>query len=95
MPSIAHFIAALSGCKKDGKKEEDKINFPITLFAEKATVVSDTKVYVKGGLLNDPEKNQELMWTYSRHFKLEQELQNAGEAFMLRSSHVSSKRRPY
>lgn len=75
-------IIALSGCKKDGKKDEDTINFPITLFAEKATVVSDTKVYVKGGLLDDPKKTQELMWIYSRHFKLEQELQNAGEAFM-------------
>ncbi|WP_285055360.1 hypothetical protein [Pedobacter ginsengisoli] len=76
------FIVALSGCKKDGKKDENTTNFPITLYAEKATVVSDTKVYVKGGLLNDPKKNQELMWTYSRHFKLEQELQNAGETFM-------------
>ncbi len=71
-------ITALYGCKKD----EPEVNFPITLYAEQAMVVSDTKVYVKGGLLNDPKKTQELMWIYSRNFRLEQETQNANEPFL-------------
>lgn len=73
-------ITILFGCKKD--VQVDETTFPITFYAEQATVVSDTKVYVKGGLLNDPQKTKELMWIYSRHFKLEQELQNAGERFL-------------
>ena len=69
---------ALCGCKKN----ENKINFPIPFYAEQTTVVSDTKVYVKGGLLTDLKKTQELIWTYGRNFKLEQETKIATEPFL-------------
>lgn len=75
-------ILPFSGCKKDIDKDKDNINFPIALYAEQPTVVSDTKVYVKGGLLNDPKKTQELIGIYSRNFKLEQETQNTSEPFL-------------
>ena len=52
------------------------------MYAEKAEVVSDTKVYVKGGVLSDPQKTQELISIYSRHFSQENKLDNAGEQYV-------------
>ncbi len=74
------FLTATLGCKKASKEED--INFPITMYSEKAEVVSDTKVYVKNGVLNDPLKTRELMWIYSRYFSLENKLENAGENYL-------------
>lgn len=72
-------LIALFGCKKE-KTEE--IIFPIGMFAEKAEVVSDTKIYIKGGQLNDPQKVTELMWIYTREFRQEQNLTGAGERYL-------------
>jgi hypothetical protein len=74
------FVASLLACKKE--KEAEKINFPVTFYAEKAEVVSDTKVYIKGGHLNDPQKTTELMWIYSRYFSQEKTLENAGQQYL-------------
>lgn len=63
------FAIALLACKKE-KTEE--ITFPINMYVEKAEVVSDTKIYIKGGQLNDPQKVAELMWIYTRNFNQEQ-----------------------
>ncbi|RZM27356.1 MAG: hypothetical protein EOO88_13610 [Pedobacter sp.] len=78
--SIPILLLIMLGCKKENS--ESKTVFPVNMYLEKAEIISDTKVYTKGGQLNDLQKTTELMWIYTRYFSLEQNLENVGQQYL-------------